>query len=33
MESINIRKAKPTDVTSILKLIKELATFEKEPNG
>ena len=30
---ISIRKAKKEDMTQVLKLIKELAVFEKEPNA
>ncbi|MEY3501449.1 MAG: hypothetical protein RL308_3122, partial [Bacteroidota bacterium] len=30
---MNIRKGKIEDMSSVLELIKELATFEKEPNA
>ena len=30
---MNIRKGKIEDMSSVLDLIKELATFEKEPNA
>ncbi len=30
---MNIRTAKPTDMPSVLNLIKELATYEKEPDA